>query len=159
MSYKVGDFVRLKIEKDSNGWLKLVANNQRYPPDELQCFYVKAQICGCYQMSSNDYIVLCDFDPHSYFSFKIDVWHQKGYDVADACLGMRGAFISKDHVWPILQPKPVQQVVLHEPGGTHCKLCKKFIQYAGANRDDGSFVCRRCVQSKGHTLTCKPIKN
>ena len=157
MGYKVGDFVRLKVEKDSNGWFLLVSRSATFPPYEKNCFYEKAQICGCYQMSSDDYIVLCDFDPHSYFSFVIDPWHQKGYDVTDIFLGMRGAFISSEHIWPVQAPAPVEQIVLHHPGGMACKLCKKFIQYAGVNRDDDTFVCKRCRDTKGYMLKCNTL--
>ena len=74
MSHQVGDIVRIKIHKKSDGWLQLVDKNARFPPDEDECSFKKVQIVGCWQMNANDYIVLCDFDPHSYFSFLIDAW-------------------------------------------------------------------------------------
>jgi len=158
MTYRVGDIVRIKVVKEPNGWLKLVSNSDRFPPNESDCFYKKVQVVGVYQMNSNDYIVLCDFDPHSYLSFKIEAWHQKGYDVPDKHLGMRGCYIGTDNVWPIQASAPTQQVVLHSPGGMACKLCKKFIQYAGVNRDDGTFVCKKCRETKSWMLKCKALK-
>ena len=158
MSYKVGDTVRIKIHEDSNGWLHLVANDETFPPDENECCWKYVKICGCYQMSSSDFIALCDFDPHSYISWKITHWHQRGYDVSDKFLGMRGTFISTNHIWEIQPPPPVRQLKL--AGGCHCKLCKLYMPYTSLpNRDDGTFVCHKCLSTKGWMLTCKPLKN
>jgi len=157
MSYLIGNKVRLKVEKKSNGWLRLIEKGERYPPDEIDCFFKYAEICGIYQMRTKDLVVIIDFDPHSLFSFQIETWHQKGYDIADKWVGSKGAYINHDHIWPTGASAPAQQVRLNAPGGMACKLCKKFIQYAGVNRDDGTFACKKCRETKGYLLKCKPL--
>ena len=159
MTIKIGDTIRIKIHKPTNGWLSLVVKNHPYssPPPDNDCFYAEVQVCGKHQMNRGDYIALVDFDPHSYFSFTIEEYHQKGYDVSDKFLGMKGCYISDGHLWPKQTVAAAPQVKLATPGGCHCKLCKNFTQYAAINRDDGTFVCRKCRTTKGWMLKCKPL--
>jgi len=157
--YKIGDFVRVKVHASRTPRfdLDLIETVATLPPDEKACTFYSVQIVGCHQMTNHDYIALCDFDPHSYMSFKIDSWHVKAYDVPDKFNGNKGMFIHTRHVWVPQIKSPTKQIRSSTPGGSHCKLCKKFIQYANANRDDGTFACRRCIQSTPWLLKCKPL--
>ena len=53
--------------------------------------------------------------------------------------------------------KQVNQVHMIHPGGTTCKMCNRFFQYAENNRDDFTFVCYKCTQTKGYLLECNPM--
>jgi len=154
--YKIGDSVKIKAHEHKFG-IKLVETVAAVPPDH-NCKFYTVQIVGLAQVSTDDFIALCDFDPHYYISFKIDPWHCTAYDVQNKFVGYRGMFITTKHIWvPQIKP-PSKQIRSSNPGGASCKLCKKFVQYANVNRDDGTFVCRRCVQARAWSLSCKPLK-
>jgi hypothetical protein len=157
MKHKVGDIIKIKVENQGARYVRLITTERSQPYDENACTFEKVQIVGVYQ-AEEDYIALYDKDPHGYFSFKLEAYHQKGYDVADKFIGERGTYIEPAHIWSDHVSAPTQQLVLHSPGGMTCKLCEKFIQYAGVNRDDGGFVCHKCVSTKGWKLTCQPLK-
>ena len=156
MNYKIGDIIKIKVEETSSN-SRLISADRSQTYDESSCQLEKVQVVGATQ-GFHDYVVLYEKDPHGYFSFKINQYNQKVYDVSDKFFGQRGAYVASEDIWSDRVPAPTQQVVLHDPGGMTCKLCKNFIQYAGVNRDDNSFVCHKCVSTKGWRLTCQPIK-
>lgn len=153
--YKIGDLITVSIASTPFGWLRQIT------AEEEDVFKYttrhKVEIVGK-DFSDEEFICLCDFDPHSYFAHEIVDYHLQVYDVAKYHLGKRCCYVYPNMIIEKKDTKPAPQLKLKDPGGMACKICNKFIQYAGPNRDDLTFVCYNCRCSRAWKLKhCNPL--
>jgi hypothetical protein len=148
MVNKIGDSVCVLGIKNADRTLSLIHAKDRGDFDESDITEHKVQIVGSHQMREGQFICLVDWDPHSYFSFKIRDQHVKAYDVDRKFLNNKGAYINNAMIWVTPPAMVKQQIHSRDPGGSWCMICPKFIQYAEPNLNNGAFVCRSCRLTK-----------
>lgn len=154
--YCIGDKIKIRVWKKPDGWLVLVKDGDFYYPQDINIYEVL--IIGIDQ-SDGELHCLCEFDPHKYVSYLIDKWHESAYDINYTKYGGKQAVpVRQNYIYTKTYAAEVDQINCSEPGGMPCKLCKKFIQYADVNRDDGTFVCYKCRNTKSWMLKCKPVE-
>ena len=148
MVYKIGDNVRIICLTNNDMSLELIEAKERHSFTKKEVTEHATQIVGVHQMNDSNIICLCDFDPHSYFSFKIRDRQIKSHDVDDKFLNCKAAYINPPMIWVQPSIAATPQVNSHEPGGEWCAVCPKFIQYAAPNLPNNDFVCRSCRLTK-----------
>ncbi len=145
---KIGDIVCVLCLQQSDRTQVLLPAQRRSSFNAIDITEHSAQIIGIHQMDSDNMICLCDFNPHSYFSFKVSSYQAKSHNVDDKFLDHKAAFINARMIWVAKSAAVVPQVHLSTPGGCWCVICPKFIQYAESNMPNGCFVCRSCRQTR-----------
>lgn len=153
--YNIGDTIKIRVWQKSDGWLKLIKDGDFYYEDDVTIYDVL--VIGR-DSSNGELHCLCDFDPHSYLSYKVDWWHGSSYDIdMNKWSGARVCPVPRSYVFEPKKQTVAKQVHATEPGGMRCKVCLNFKQYADVNRDDGTFVCFGCSTTKAYLLKCKPL--
>jgi hypothetical protein len=144
--YKIGDVVTVLYIQNSDLSLQLIPAAQRNDHEGL--LEHKVQIVG---LDNRHFIILCSFDPHSYFSQKIDDDDIIDYNISLKFLGQMAAVIDENFIWePAI--KTSAQIHSNDPGGCGCVICHNFIQYADPNLPNGGFVCRTCRQTRTYMV-------
>jgi len=149
MQYNIGDRVTILAIKNSNGSLDLLFVMERDEHEGVQEH--NCLIVGIDPNDSDDIIILCDFDPHSYFSFKIDLDIMSSHNIHSKFLNNKAAHIRPAMIWKD-QPKETIQIHNLDPGGMACAICNNFVQYAAENLPNGVFICWNCKQTKNYLV-------
>ena len=153
--YNIGDKVKIRIWKKSDGWLYLIRDGDFYYPEDTT---IHEALAIGRDSGNGELQCLCDFDPHSYMSYNVSWWHVTMYDIDGSKWdNEKACSVPQSYVYDPEASNQVEQVHLNNPGGTNCKLCNRFFQYAENNRDDYTFVCFKCMQTKSYLLKCNPI--
>ena len=152
MTYEIGDNVCIVCLEKSDKSIELIHTGNRglYDEDSLTEHHVK--IIGKNKGNDQDYIALCDFDPFYYIAFKVNDYFIRNFNIAPNFLGERAVRFFMENILVKPQPNKVDQIILNKPGGYPCEICKKHIQYASPNLPNGSFICRRCKNSKMYKI-------
>lgn len=153
--YNIGDYVKIRVWERPDLWLVPVKDGDFFHPEKTTIYDVL--IIGI-DHRDGELQCLCNFDPHSYMSYTVEDWHTRVFNIdPNKWLGQKACPILPKFVYvPEAQVK-IEQVHKPDPGGMNCKLCNKFVQYADVNRDDGTFACHSCVDTKSYLLKCNPL--
>lgn len=153
MTNKIGDSVRILCLTHSDMSLELIQAQDRKNFTEKEVTEHVVKIVGVHQTNAKNIICLCDFDPHSYFSFKIGDRQVKSHDVDVKFLNYKAAFIHPLMIWAAQPGMVTAQINLSGPGGERCAVCPRYTQYVVPNLPDGSFICRSCRLTKMYKVS------
>jgi len=151
-SFNIGDTVSIVSHKDKDGSLCLAFPSTR---DELtDCSIDTFLVIGRHQRTGNLALLVSNhhnrgFDPQNYLCDRVNSAWMQNYDINQKYHGERILIVSPKFVFIASDDKQdVKQIHMNEPGGCHCNICKKFLQYAGPNLPNGGMACYSCRTTK-----------
>ena len=154
--YNIGEFVTVLTYAHSNGITYLIKAHERNNFDQSLISEHRCQIIGKNKINANELLILCDFDPHSYFSYVVsETWPLNvivTHDVNKKFIGQKYCYIDPNMIVREPYKSAVLQIHSSNPDGQRCTICSKFASYAEANLPNGGFVCYNCRQTRVYKI-------